>query len=134
MEISRNKANEIIFSIIYSCVSLKDANQTVDFKEIVELHTEETFENSDLHIKLVSLQAIKNQNEIEEMITPFLKNWKFSRLSEVTKCIIYFAYASYKYVGDIDKAAVINISVDLSKKYDGEKEYKFINALLDAAL
>ena len=42
--------------------------------------------------------------------------------------------SEYKYVGDIDKPVVINVGVTLAKRYSDEKNYKFINGILDKIL
>ena len=44
------------------------------------------------------------------------------------------SYAHFYYVENIDKSIVINVAVDLAKKYIEEKQAKFINAILDEVL
>ena len=39
-----------------------------------------------------------------------------------------------RYVEKIDKSIVINVAVDLAKKYIEEKQAKFVNAILDEVL
>lgn len=134
MEISRNKAQELAFSVIYTCITLEETKETFDFKEVLSNYTNLSFEESDLYVKLVALNALKNEKEIEEIVVPHLNGWAFKRLSTITKAIIYYAFSSFRYVGDIDREVIINSSIELSKKYDGEKEYKFVNAILDKTL
>ena len=44
------------------------------------------------------------------------------------------AYSHFYYVEKVDKRIVINVSVDLAKKYVDEKQAKFVNAILDKVL
>ena len=44
------------------------------------------------------------------------------------------SYAHFYYVEKIDKRIVINVAVELAKKYIEEKQAKFINAILDEVL
>ena len=49
--------------------------------------------------------------------------------------IFLLALSEYKYVEEeIEKSALINVAVTLAKKYLDEKDYKFINAVLDKVL
>ncbi len=41
------------------------------------------------------------------------------------------SYAHYKYVEKVDAKVVINVAVELAKKYIDDKQAKFINAILD---
>ena len=66
--------------------------------------------------------------------TPYLKNWKWDRLPLLTQAILVSSYTHFYYVEKVDKKVVINIAVDLGKKYIDEKQGKFINAILEKVL
>ena len=49
--------------------------------------------------------------------------------------VILLTTAVSAFMGEeIEKSALINVAVTLAKKYLDEKDYKFINAVLDKAL
>ena len=60
---------------------------------------------------------------------------KLERINLVAHAIFLLALSEYKYVEEeIEKSALINVAVTLAKKYLDEKDYKFINAVLDKVL
>ena len=75
--------------------------------------------------------SLKNYGEIKAAFTPYLKNWKWDRLPLLTQAILLMSYAHYKYVEKVDAKVVINVAVELAKKYIDDKQAKFINAILD---
>ena len=48
--------------------------------------------------------------------------------------ILYLAIGEYNYIKEISKNAMIDVAIKLTKKYCLEKDYKFVNALLDRVL
>ena len=56
------------------------------------------------------------------------------RLPLLTQAVLLMSYAHFYYVEKIDKSIVINVAVELAKKYIEEKQAKFINAILDEVL
>lgn len=78
--------------------------------------------------------TLNNYGKIINAYLPYLKNWKWDRLPLLTRSILLMSYAHYTYVEKVDKKVVINIAVDLAKKYIEEKQAKFINAILDEVL
>lgn len=134
MEISRTKAEELSFFIIYDSLVKQEMSQEFDIKELISSVSEESFENTDFFIKESVIKTLSHQQEIENLIIPNLKNRIYDRHSLITKAILLFSIASYKFVGGFDKASIIDIAIKFSKKYGDINEYKFINALLDKVL
>ena len=56
-------------------------------------------------------------NEIIKKIEPKLVNWTFVRLNRLAQAILIMSVAHYFYIGNVDKAIVINVAVVLAKKY-----------------
>ena len=48
--------------------------------------------------------------------------------------ILMLGITEYKYIGNVDKSVIIDVCVKLAKKYADEKDYRFVNALLDKIL
>ena len=54
--------------------------------------------------------------------------------STIIISILMLGIGEYKYVGNVDKSVIIDVCIRLAKKYGDEKDYKFVNALLDKVL
>ena len=130
MEISRNEYQEIAMSIIYDTLTYDSMNVQYDIKELMSDISGLEYEEIDLFLKEIVVKSINYQEEIIAKIEPKLVNWKFSRLNRLTQAILILSVAHYYYVGDVDKAIVINIAVVLAKRYLIDQDYKFVNALL----
>ena len=85
------------------------------------------------YVKNVVAYSLNNYGAIKDVFTPHLVKWKWDRLPLLTQSILLMSYAHSK-VTDDDKKVIINIAVDLAKKYIEEKQAKFINAILDGVL
>lgn len=102
--------------------------------ELLEQIAETPFDEIDPYIKRSVALTMQHYGEIIEAFEPFLVNWKWERLPLITQAILLMSYAHFYYVEKVDKKIVINIAVDLAKKYVEDKQAKFINAILDGVL
>jgi N utilization substance protein B len=77
--------------------------------------------------------VLKQLNEIDQIITNSLINWKLNRLSFMDRAII--RYATYEmYYTDIPKEIIINEAIILTRKFSDEgdsKQVAFNNKVLD---
>ena len=74
-----------------------------------------------------------NLEEIDKIISDHLSaKWKLNRISKVSLSILRLAVYEMKFVEDIPTNVTINEAVELSKKFSGEEEYKFVNGILGA--
>lgn len=137
-ELSRNKQQYIIMTVIY--------DELVDFT----MGNGETFRDASIlmaelcecevneippYVMTSVNETLKHYGEIISILEPHLVDWKWNRLPLLTQAILLMSYAHYKYVEDIKKNIVINIAVELAKKYLGDKkDVSFINAILDKVL
>ena len=83
---------------------------------------------------LAMLFAYLIYGEIVKAFTPYLINWKWERLPLLTQAILLMSYAHYFYIEKVERTVVINVAVNLAKKYIDDKQAKFINAILDAGV
>ncbi len=138
MEISRNQQHFYALSVIYD--ELVDfamgkgevtRNAVTLMKEISGVDSE-----SDIPSFLANnvITALNNYGKIVESFVPHLVDWKWERLPLLTQAILLKSYAHFYFVEKVDKQVVINIAVELAKKYIEEKQAKFINAILDGVL
>ena len=137
MEINRNQTHYIIMTVIYDEINdfLIGGGKTFrDARELTSELCEMSYEEVDPYIKNSIAAVLNNYGVIKEAFVPFLKNWKWERLPLLTQAILLMSYAHFYYVEKVDKKIVINIAVNLAKKYVDEKQAKFINAILDGVL
>ena len=134
MELSRNQQHYIIMVAIY--------NELTDFT-YGEHQTNRSAEDiiaslCDCDIKDVPpfiidsvMVSLSKYGEIKQAYAPYLKNWKWERLPLLTQAILLMSYTNFYFIEKTDKAVIINIAVELAKKYIDDKQAKFINGILD---
>lgn len=135
--ISRVKAQQLLVEIMYSFIMHENNDLPINFEDTISDICKVPFEDCDFFIKIILLKAIKNQHKIVEYISKYLKNWNFHRLNITIQAILIISVTEYYYKGeDILKAIVIDNAVTLAKIYGdgGEKDYKFVNGILDNCL
>ena len=135
-KMSRNQENYLIMTALYDEIAdFKSAGQNFrDVNEIFEELTEKPFVEQSDYVQNTVSSVLNHYGEIIEKFTPHLKNWKWDRLPLLTQAVLLMSYAHFYYVEKIDKSIVINVAVELAKKYIEEKQAKFINAILDGVL
>jgi transcription antitermination factor NusB len=131
---SRNKIQETAMQIMYGFLIKQQVNQVINFEETVSEVCEKPYDQCDIFLKDLLIQSLKNEKEIVELISKYLRNWTFERLNTCVQAILIEAVANYKYCGNNQKAVVIDIAVKLTKKYCEPEDYKFVNAILDNCL
>ena len=136
MALSRQNEHYIVMTVIYDELSdfvLGEGKNFRDARElIVNLSGCPYSEVSD-YVKNVVAYSLNHYGEIKDAFVPHLNNWKWDRLPLLTQAILIMSYAHMK-VETVDKRIVINVAIDLAKKYIDEKQGKFINAILDEVL
>ena len=120
---SRHELRESVFKILFQI-----ENTELDYKELLELEQEEIANSSYVNITLAEI--IDKLEEIDNIISNSLKDWKLDRLSKMDRQILRIS--AYEILhSDIPYKVSINEAVELSKKYSEKDEsYKFINGVL----
>jgi transcription antitermination factor NusB len=132
--LTRNQTHEVAMTLIYNALTLTKINLPVDLEKLMVDFLETPYGDIDLYIKEVVIMAIKHQQTIIDLINPHLVKWTFDRLNLLTQAIFLLAVSHYQYVKDVDKKVVIDNAIKLAKKFVDEKDYAFINAILDKVL
>ncbi|MGN0462735.1 MAG: transcription antitermination factor NusB [Ruminococcus sp.] len=127
-KISRYKEREQAFLICFEKL-FSDAS----ISEISEC-AEESRDDNYSDFALECAKGVEdNLEEIDRIISDHLSaKWKINRISKVSLSILRLAVYEMKYVEDIPSNVSINEAVELSKKFSGEEEYKFVNGILGA--
>lgn len=137
VEISRNKLQELAVQAMYSFLLLQESNVAINFEETLSSICNLPYEECDVYLKEVLLKALKNEPKIIAYVQKFLRNWEFRRLNSTIQSILILAVSEYYLIDEkIDRAVIINNAVKLAKRYGdgGEKDYKFVNAVLENCL
>ena len=133
-ELSRNKTQEIAMQILSSFIICQEQDIVINIEETFEEVLGCSYDDAPLFLKEIIIKALKNEKEIIELISKYLKNWKFSRLNTCIKAILILAVTNFKFIEGMNKNIAINIAVELSKKYGEKDDYKFVNGVLDNCL
>lgn len=131
---SRSKLHELALQIMYSFLISQDLNKEIDFKAVVSDITHQNYDDIDIFLKELLIKSLKYEKETIEYCEKFLNKWKFNRLNYCAQAILILSITNYFYIKNDDKAVIINVAVKLAKKYGNEKDYKFINGILDNCL
>jgi N utilization substance protein B len=95
---------------------------------------DQPYDEVDDFIKNVVILSLTKYGIIRDAYIPYLKSWKWERLPLLTQAILLMSYAHYYFVEKSDKRVVIDVAVNLAKKYIDIKQSQFINAILDGVL
>ena len=128
--LSRNQEQEKIMFIIYQILFLNRMKNDFDLVEVIEDTMEENYSDVSVFVKEVVVKC----DEIYNLILPNCTTWKMERINLVVISILMLGITEYKYIGNVDKSVIIDVCVKLAKKYADEKDYRFVNALLDKIL
>ena len=132
--LSRNQYQEKLMFIIYQMLFFTKMQQEFDIQELMCDTLECEYEDIPVFVKEVSVKCAVNFEEIYKLINANCTTWKIDRINIVVISILMLGITEYKYVAEVDKAIVIDVCVKLTKKYAGEKDYRFVNAVLDKIL
>lgn len=124
----RKLARENAFILIFESICKKDETA----QEIFEKATEVRGLEVDDYVKTVFFGSYENSDKIDESMEKHFKGWKKDRVSPVSMAILRLACYEIMFMADIPSRVSINEAIELSKKYDDDKSYSFINGVLNA--
>ena len=133
MELSRNQEHFIIMTVIYNELTDFTFGEGKMVRSANEIISSMCSEASPFVVDSIMI-SLQKYGEIKNAYIPYLNKWKWERLPLLTQAILLMSYTHYKYLGPVDKSIVINIAVNLAKKYIDDKQAKFINGLLDSGV
>lgn len=124
----RKIARENAFILIYESIFKKiDAPS-----EIFEMATSYRELETDDYVKNVFFGSCEKAEEIDAAIEKNSTGWKKERISPVSMAILRLACYEIMFMDDIPARVSINEAIELSKKFDDEKSYSFVNGVLNA--
>ena len=124
----RSIARENTFILIFEKICKNDESAEEIFRKATEVRELE----HDDYVKKVFFGSVENSMIIEEIITKHSVGWAKERISPVSMSVIRLAIYEMLFMDDIPSRVSINEAIELSKKYDDEKSYAFVNGILNA--
>lgn len=132
--ISRNQEHELIMISIYDALIYSEMDEVFSLEEVMEGIYKLPYDEIPLFSKEVVIKSLTNVNEIKEIYQKNMPKWKFDRLNALERAILLMSYTHSKVDETADKRVIIDVAIRLAKKYLDEKDYKFVNAILDNTL
>ena len=123
----RKIARENSFILLFEKIFRADETAEEIFRGATEIRGLEF----DDYVKTVFFGASENEKIIEETVLRHTVGWKKERISPVSSAIIKLAAFEMLFMADIPSRVSINEAIELSKKYDDEKAYSFVNGVLN---
>ncbi|MFD0130235.1 transcription antitermination factor NusB, partial [Bacillus subtilis] len=74
--------------------------------------------------------VLEHQDQLDEMISKHLVNWKLDRIANVDRAILRLAAYEMAYAEDIPVNVSMNEAIELAKRFGDDKATKFVNGVL----
>jgi transcription antitermination protein NusB len=129
-DLSRRDVRSLAFHFLY-------AAEAFNYEESLQSIIDNFNRGFDLNVPLngelfnVVNDIINKREELEQIYTPYLANWRSERISVCTKLILLFAVWELKYT-ETDARIIINEAIELAKCFAEEDAYRFVNGILDS--
>ncbi len=131
---SRNQLQKTALFAIYDALTYLDMKEAVPIESIVAGLSGTTYEEADYFVKASLIYSIKHYDEIVKVFNDHMNKWTFDRLNRVEQALLLLSYVHYFHIGEVEKAVVIDVAVTLAKAYLDQKDYRFVNGILDNVL
>ena len=125
---NRKTARENTFILLFEGVCKNEETAEEIFNKAVEYRE---FEYDDF-VKQVFFGAYENTQIIAETVEASLQGWKKERVSPVSMALFRLSAYEMMFMEEIPTRVSINEAIELSKKYDDEKAYIFVNGVLNS--
>ena len=124
---NRKTARENAFILLFEKAIKIDET----YEEIFIKATEQRSLEVDDYVKSVFFGNAENEKIIDMKIEECLVGWKKDRISFVASAVIKLSTYELMFMDDIPVKVSINEAIELSKKYDEDKAYLFVNGVLN---
>ena len=132
---SRNAMQKVALWAVYDALTYRDMGLSIDVQSIVSSLCDQPYEECDYFVKAAVVMALRHHDEAVAAFNAKMRGWTFDRRNRVEQAILLLAYSHFYFVEpEVDKGVVIDIAVKQAKLYLDEKDYRFVNAILDNVL
>ncbi len=125
---NRKTARENAFILLFESSIKSDETAEEIFAKASEIRGLEC----DDYVKAVFFGCAENSTVIDMAVEKCLVGWKRERISYVSLAIFRLATYELMFRDDIPVKVSINEAIELSKKYDDDNSYVFVNGVLNA--
>lgn len=125
---NRSKARENAFILLFEVECRSDETA---FEIFDNAKSFDDFE-MDEYVRNVFFGVFERRKEIDELVEASLVGWKKNRISPVSRALLALSTFEMLALDDVPAKVSINEAIELSKKYDDEKSYIFVNGVLNA--
>lgn len=125
---SRKVSRETAFILLFEAECREDETPI----EIFEYAEQFGDFKLDDYVKTVFFGVQERRKEINELIDANLVGWSKKRISPVSRAILALSTFEMLALEDVPAVVSINEAIELSKKYDDDKSYVFVNGVLNA--
>ncbi|MBP3046936.1 transcription antitermination factor NusB [Bacillus subtilis subsp. subtilis] len=116
---AREKALQALFQIDVSDIAVNEA---------IEHALDE--EKTDPFFEQLVHGVLEHQDQLDEMISKHLVNWKLDRIANVDRAILRLAAYEMAYAEDIPVNVSMNEAIELAKRFGDDRATKFVNGVL----
>ena len=124
---TRKTARENAFILLFEAECKQDETSVEIYEKAIDREL-----LVDDYVKKVFFGVCENKRFIDECIDKCLLKWKKERVSLVSRAILQLACFEMSFIDDIPVKVSINEAIELSKKYDDDKAYMFVNGVANA--
>jgi len=80
------------------------------------------------------LRALRMQDEADQIVIQYTKNWEFSRIALVDRILLRMGITEMLAFDDVPPKVTINEMIEIAKGFSTRKSGQFINGILDSVL
>lgn len=122
----RREAREKIVQVLYQ-IDMRG----IDAGEAIKAITDEPLDAQDRDYLQAQVSGIlAHQEELDQSIKKYLRNWSLDRLGFVDRAILRLAAYEIFHIEDIPEKVSVNEAIELSRAFGMEESVKYINAVL----
>ena len=129
MKITRSELREKIMIILYQINVYRKEKLEYNIETIMK----EINPSDDEFVKKIVTNTLEKEEEIDELINKYMKEWTIKRLGNIDQAIFRMSVYELLYT-NTPHIVSINEGIELSKKFSDEKITKMLNAVLDEIL
>ena len=124
---TRREAREAALSMLFALGYTPDK----DAETLVSEYEGDFDGMTDPYVKAAVSGVVDCLSELDGVIAEAAVGWTMSRISRVSMAILRLACYELLHMPEIPVRVSINEAVELSKAYDDEKAYSFVNGVLN---
>ena len=125
---TRHEERELALCLLFEWNSDRERNLT----EIYDTAKEIRDVQESIYVREVLAGVEEHITELDALIDEHAKGWKRNRISRISLSTIYIAAYEMFYCEKIPTRVSLNEAIELTKAYDDEKAYAFVNGILHA--